>query len=106
VEAEAAVEASYLDAEARKVEANLAMETSIHKDETDIEIAQMEADIEWEKLAVERDKIEQVDAVNAQANMRASDALFMEAEAEMEEAEAERDEVKYDYMGGDDSSVW
>ncbi len=104
-EAEASVEAAWLDADARIKEADAALEGVKEQCKTDEKIAEMEYEVEIAKLEVEMESIEKVDAVNAQANLRAADAQYLEAEAEEIEAEAKLEKAENAYYYGD-GSIW
>lgn len=90
--ATAAVETACIDANARFHEANTNKEIADGQQKTDRDIAEMEREVELAKVDAELEAIENVDKVNAEANLRASDALVMEASAKQTEADAELEE--------------
>ncbi|OVE81360.1 hypothetical protein BVY03_04030 [bacterium K02(2017)] len=109
MEADAAITAAIVDAEGRIKESDNALEGIKAQAEVDLEIAKMERDVEMEKLEVEREKLEvekyridNVDSVNASANVRAADAEHVEAEGE--KARDEGRAARYKYSSND--SLW
>jgi hypothetical protein len=66
------------------------LEASLHRDETDLEIAKMEYDVKLEEAANDAMRISQVEMVNAQANLTSA-----ENEGKEWEAKADKWELQY-----------
>ena len=96
IEASAAVESARTTAEAEMYKADKEYDAIHEQCKTDLDIAKVEQETELAKLEVEKQKVEDVDTVNAQANLLSAQALMVESEGKKakDEGQGELDAAK------------